>query len=403
MPNEEFQAGRTYENVYIIVADSSGYSSIVRSNPRDRAAHAFDLLRERVTSRVQKLAAELGCARTKLWSWRGDGGLIVVHDDDESTTRDVALRAALDILLVDLPSVREELSSTELNGELRLRIAVHKGTIPYSHDSDNGSVHSPDINFVAHLEEATPPDCLTISEDVYQAAGPHARTFAPVGTYERRDIYLRAVDPDPRSARRAWIMHNGLAGQAQVMASIERPSQQEKARLVAVANTEVIDLGTALRTATTYLNTTERPATYRDAVLEFLARGGTYRCVLLDPVCDTTRILSQYRREDLAEKIRASVKAFSAFKDKYNTRADRFEVYYSKSFPGFSAIIIDLPSENPQILYAPYLMNMREPAMQVDNGDTPHYLATPVCRPVLEKLTTILQPIVAPDQLERLM
>jgi hypothetical protein len=34
-----FLPGHTYDNVYLIVVDASGYSSIVRRNPLDRAAH----------------------------------------------------------------------------------------------------------------------------------------------------------------------------------------------------------------------------------------------------------------------------------------------------------------------------------------------------------------------------
>jgi class 3 adenylate cyclase len=404
LPSEEFRPGVTYENVYFIVADSSGYSSIVRQNPRDRAAHAFDLLRRQVIARVDRLADELGCARAKLWSWRGDGGLQVIHDADESTARDVALRAALDILQIDLVAVREQLRSTELNGRLRLRIAVHKGTIRYSDTGDSGEVHSPDINFVAHLEEATPPDCLTVSEDVYQAAGPFAESFTKVGTYERKDIYLRGLDRDPRAARHAWLAHNGLSDGAPVLAHLQRPSQQEKARMIEVATNDVIDLGTALRTSATYLNTTERPATYRDAVLDFLARGGTYRCVMLDPSCKTTSMLSEYRQENLAEKIRGSIKQFSDFKARYKTTmGGRLEVYYTTTFPGFSALAVDIADESPLILYSPYLMSMQDLALHVDHGDTPHYLATQTCKPVLTKIAGIVQAIVGDPNLEQIL
>jgi class 3 adenylate cyclase len=404
LPNNEFTPGDTYENVYFIVADATGYSSIVLSNPRDRAAHAFDLLRERVVTRVQKLSAELDCARIGLWSWRGDGGLIAIHDDDESTTRDVALRAALDILLVDLREVREQLSSTELNGELRLRIAVHKGTIPYSPNGDNGSIHSPEVNFVAHLEEVTPPDCVTISEDVHRAAGPHAGIFTHVGNYERREVYMRAVDTDPSASRRAWLTHNGLSGKSHVTAHVQRPSQHEKARLLDVAREDIVDLGTALRTAASYLNTTERPATYRDATLEFLARGGTYRCVMLDPACETTATLTRYRGgENLADKIRNSVKAFSEFKERHGAAAENLHVYYTKVFPGFSAIAVDIDSDSPLVLYSPYLMSMTPLGIHPEHSDTPHYLATPGCPAILNKVVSIINPIATAEQLERIL
>jgi class 3 adenylate cyclase len=401
LSKEDFTPGHTYENVYLIVADSSGYSNIVRSNPRDQAAHAFDLLRQRVAARVHDLSAELNCARTEFWSWRGDGGLIVIHDDDESTARNVALQAALGVLLTDLGYVRGELKSTELNGDLRLRIAVHKGTITYSSTGDSGAVHSPDINFVAHLEEVTPPDCMTISEEVYNAAGPHAETFTKVGNYERRDVYMRAMDSDPRTARHAWLVHNGLSCEPRVMAHRQRPSQQEKARLLEVATEDVIDLGTGLRTSANYLITTERPAIYRDAVLDFLDRGGTYRCVLMDPKCPATAVLSQYRGENLPDKIRGSIQKFSEFKNQHGDRAQRLEVYYGHMFPGFSAIAADIHTASPVVLYSPYLMSMAPLDMRIENGDSPHYLVTPSSHDMLDKIVTHIDQATATGQLER--
>jgi class 3 adenylate cyclase len=403
LPNKEFTPGDTYENVYLIVTDSAGYSSIVRSNPRDQAARAFDLLRQRVIARVEELSDELGCARFEVWDWRGDGGLIVIHDDDESTARDVALRAALDILLVDLAAVRDQLKPTELNGELRLRIAVHKGTIRHSLNGDNGAVHSPDVNFVAHLEAVTPPDCVTISGDVYDAAGPHAGAFTKVGTYERHDVYMRAVGDDPRTTRRAWLTHNGLSGEPRVMAHLQRPSQQEKARLLQVATEDVVDLGTALHTSATYLNTTERPATYRDSLLDFLARGGTYRCVLLDPKCEATTTLSRYRQENLAEKIRGSIQSLSEFKSRHGVSAERLEVYYAQSFPGFSAMAVDINSDSPLILYSHYLMSMTPLGIHIEHGDTPHYLVTPSSRDILNGIVSIIGSVTVAEQLERML
>ena len=204
-----FLPGHTYDNVYLIVVDASGYSSIVRHNPLDRAAHAFDELRERAVARVVKVAGKLRCARAELWSWRGDGGILAVHDENESVARDVALTAARDVLRVDLRQLRDALRRTELRGELRLRVAVHKGTIRYTADGRTGAIHSPVINLAAHLEELTPPDCLAISEAVHQVAGPHAPAFEHVGDHEGSNVYLMTPSGSAQDARRAWLAKTG--------------------------------------------------------------------------------------------------------------------------------------------------------------------------------------------------
>lgn len=389
MPTSEdaFRPGHTYDNVYLIVIDASGYSSIVRHNPLDRAAHAFDQLRTRAIARVRKASDKHRCARAELWTWRGDGGILAVHDENESVARDVALSAARDILRVDLHQVRDGLRRTELRGELHLRVAVHKGTIRYTADGRTGTIHSPVINLAAHLEELTPPDCLAISEAVHQVAGPHAESFEPVGEHEGSQVYLMTPSGSPRDARRAWLASVGLAGSHPVFAQYQRPSQIEKSRLVKAARNEVIELGTALRTRSQSLTTTERPATYRDAVFDFLARGGTYRCILLNPTCETTITLSRYRGEDLPGKIRASIAAFRQFKKIHGVISHGLEVHTSDTFLGFAAIAVDLAEPDAMILYSPYLMSAN---VHIEHGDSPHYLATTTSGALLDSLRSLL-------------
>lgn len=396
-----FLPGRTYDNVYLIVLDASGYSSIVRRNPLDRAAHAFDELRERAVTRVGKVAGKARCARAELWSWRGDGGILAVHDENESVARDVALTAARDVLRIDLPRVRDSLRRTELKGELRLRVAVHKGTIRYGVNGGPGAIHSPVINLAAHLEELTPPDCMAISEAVYEVAGRHADAFVHVGRHENSNVYLMTPSDSAQDARRAWLAKAGLAGSTPVSAQPQRPSQEQKARLVAAARSDVLDLGTALRTCSRALTTTDRPARYRDAVLDFLARGGTYRAVLLDPSCAATATLSQYRNEDLQTKIRTSIVAFGAFKERHGLVTDRLHVYQSRAFSGFAAIAVDLDSPDPLVLYSPYLMSVLN--IHIEHGDSPHYLATTASGSLLRYLSKLVSITIASGPLERVL
>ncbi|HET9141968.1 hypothetical protein, partial [Actinophytocola sp.] len=382
--------------------DASGYSTIVRHNPRDLTARAFDLLRERILSRIATASAEFRCASTRLWSWRGDGGIVAVQDHHESVARDVALTAARDILLLDLEQIRSELRRVHLRGELHLRLAVHKGTIRIPANGKTGTIHSPDVNFAIHLEKVVPPDCVAISEEVHLSAGPHGG-YTLVGTYETHNIYLMPATGTPTDARAAWLATVGLSDCHPVFAHPQRPSQQEKARLVSVARTDIVDLGTALHTGARYLGTTERPAHYRDAVLQFLASGGTYRCIVLDPSCESARIVADYCQEDLPAKIRATITALARFKQRHGLIADRLHVYQARVFPGFSAIAIDLNSTAPLILYSPYLMAMKPFDLHLDHADSPHYLATPASGSLHTTLHALLRAVTALDDLDRIL
>jgi class 3 adenylate cyclase len=395
--------GHTYENVYLIVVDAAGYSTVVRHNPRDHAARAFDLLRDRVIGRLTRVAAAFRCARSELWTWRGDGGILAIHDDNESTTRDVALTTARAILTQDLPELRTEVRQLALTGSLHLRIAVHKGTITYPRSAHTGDIHSPDLNFAAHLESTTPPDTIAISAPVHAAAGPHAPAFTPVGTFEDHPIYLLTPTGSPQEARRAWLSATGLTGSTLIHAHPQRPSQAEKARLVSCAQSDIVDLGTALRTSARYLTTTERPAHYRNAVLDFLARGGTYRYILLDPSCAATASLSEYRQENLADKIHSSIVEFGRFKRRQGELTEQLHVYQSRAFPGFATIAVDIDSPTPLILYSPYLMSMKPLDVHIERGDSPHYLTTTLSGPLFDDLTTLIRCVTSTDVMERVL
>ncbi|TDD73288.1 hypothetical protein E1293_31815 [Actinomadura darangshiensis] len=398
-----FEPGCTYDNVYFLFTDASGYSTIVGTNPRDLAAHLFDRLRDAIVARVEKLAAEHRCERAELWSWRGDGGCLVVHDEEESAALQVALRAGMAILTADLPELREELLRSGARGELHLRLAVHKGPIHYTPDGDTGAIHSPDINFAAHLEEVTPRDCLTISEDVHRVAGRLADQFEPGGTYEGKTVHLMSPDGEYGHGRRAWLRTAGLAGGLRLHAYAQRPSQPEKARLVDIAVDEVLDFGTALNTCAGYLVTTERPAHYRDAVLALLSRGGVYRCVLLDPDCEATALYSRLRHEDLAAKIRRSLDRFRAFKNRHGSAANGLQVHQTDEFPGIAALCADLRSRDPVVLYSPYMFTARPDGVRVERADMPHYLVTSEAGPLFTQLVQVIGDASAPKRTTRVL
>ncbi|MFD0447674.1 hypothetical protein ACFQ10_43545 [Streptomyces indonesiensis] len=400
--NEPFQPDHTYDQVYLLFVDTSGYSTIVRSNPRDRAAHAFDLLRERMRARIEQFSAQHRCARGDLWSWRGDGGFFAVHDDRESVARDVALEAARTFLTLDLRHLRDEFAQAGVDGELHVRMALHKGAIRHTGEGRTGTIHSPDINLAAHLEKATPPDCLAVSEDVYRTAGPYAELFAHVGSHEGKDVYLMAGDGGPGGAAKAWLAGRGLADGAPVHAYPERPSPQEKARLLDAADEEVLDMGTALRTTSGQLVTTERPARFRDAVLGLLRRGGTYHCYLLDPSSDAAATLSRQYQEDMARKIKDSLERFGRFKERYGAEADGLRVYQTEEFPGFSALTIDMRGPSGLILYSSYLMGTSRYGV-IERGDMPHYLIGPAAGRVYTRIRQLAEARVSEGQAQRVL
>jgi hypothetical protein len=403
MCSASFSAGATYDNVYFLAADAAGYSDVVRLNPRDRAAKAFDLLRERLVARARERAAKHGCARVELWGWRGDGGLLVVHDDNESTALDVALETGQCMLTTELDRLREESQQAGLTGGVHIRMAIHKGVIRYPALGDSGAIHSPDINFTVHLEQATPRDCLAISESVHEVCGRYADMFEPVGSYEGRSVYLMRTGGRPGDGRRAWLRNAGLASNVPVRAFAERPSQQEKARLIDVAVKDVLDLGAALNTCAGYLVTTERPARYRDAVLDFLRRGGTYRCVLLDPSSDAAGIYARLRREDLTGKISRVMASFARFKERYGREADGLQVYRTSEFPGLHALCIDLHAPHALILYSPYLFGICPETALVERADMPHYLATTESGRLFTTLSDVISNASAQETSERVL
>jgi class 3 adenylate cyclase len=389
--DNRFRDSLTYENVYFLFVDAAGYSTIVRSNPRDQAASAFDLVRERFLWRLMKISDAHRCMRTELWSWLGDGGLCAIHDDNESVARDVALETGLSLLSLDLRHLQEEFPQLGLRGDLHVRLSIHKGTIRFLGEDRTGHIHSPDISFGAHLEQATPRDSLAISEDVYQVAGRYTDLFQYVGDYEGKRVHLTSpawtgVDP-----RRAWITARGLAGSGPLHSHHERPSQAEKARLVSLAMREIVNLGTALNLTSNFLLTSDRPALYRDAVLDFLERGGTYRCVLMDPECDVVRSLSDRTQEDLSAKISRSIANFTRFQSLHTMARENFHVYHTRVYPELSALAIDPDLPEALILYSPYLLGSPKRDRPTERGDLPHYLVTEADGELFEKTRTLIE------------
>src|SRR6266545_6014113 len=130
----DFVAGRDYTNVYFMSVDAKGHSSIVARNDADKVDHAFDGFEELVYRAVDEAKAESRCAYTEFWGWAGDGGLCIFYDDSESRSRTTALNAA-EVILSELPHFNKQLIRAAINGELAVRISIHKGSFKYKGDA----------------------------------------------------------------------------------------------------------------------------------------------------------------------------------------------------------------------------------------------------------------------------
>lgn len=179
----------------LLSLDAAGHSRQVRLLSEKKVHEVFRDLEKRVRTEV---ATQEGF----LLGWQGDGGIAVFHveehtDDEARATR--ALRAAENVLTM-LPTLNNQ-HGLEGEKQLRLRIALHAGSFIYF--SDNGSIHSDDVNFVAHLQHALPEDLIGLSDQFQRALGPeHKGGCLEVDSFEGRQIFLYGRDPLVREAAR---------------------------------------------------------------------------------------------------------------------------------------------------------------------------------------------------------
>jgi hypothetical protein len=372
-----FLKDTVYENVYLVFVDASGHSNVVRSNPKDVADQAFDLLFEKIDNRLKRVATKHRCERALIWSWLGDGGLVAIHDNSEQKAVVTALEFVQDILNLDLPALKSEFENESINGELHIRTAVHKGTIKYTDDGQQGFIHSSDINWGAHLEKATPRDSISISKEIYDILHKNKKAlFSPVGTFEEREVYVFTPNASPKQILRSWRSARGFNEMELVQCYLERLSQRDKAELIDLAEKTVIDFGTTLNTCSNYLFSTERPLPYRDAVLRLLERGGSFICYMLTPDSNGSRQLVELRKEDTDEKLCAAMERFQQFKKSNPSVSKNFKVFQYEDNPNFAAMIIDPELDDAVCLYSPYLSVLPQGGTSVGRADMPHYLGS---------------------------
>lgn len=377
MGTNVFSKGQVYENVYLIFMDASGHSNVVRSNPRDVSAQAFDLLYEKISGRLQRVVKKNRCEIAVVWSWLGDGGMIAIHDHSENNALSTTFDFVQDVLKLDLPNLKSEFANENINGELHIRIAVHKGSIKYTDDGQQGFIHSSDINWGAHLEKATPQDSISISKEIYEILpNDKKEDFVSVGKFEEREAYVFTPNVAKSLIALNWRASQGFSEMELVQCYLERISQKDKAELIDFAKDTVIDFGTTLNTCSNYLFSTERPVPYRDAVVRLLERGGKFICYMLSPDSQGSRQLIELRKEDTDEKLRSAMSRFQQFKSNYPTLTHNFKVFQFDNNPNFAAMIIDPESDSSVCLYSPYMSVISQDGSGTGRADMPHYLVS---------------------------
>lgn len=266
-------------------------------------------------------------------------------------------------------------------GELRLRLALHRGTFTYKGYERHGSIHSKDLNFVSHLEEATPSNSLTISRDVYQRCPAELATvFKELPfQFEEMDVLVYSRRPVSEIAYE-WLTRVPITESVSVNLLPMRYSETDKSKIIRYAQNEVIDLGTALSTCSQYLVSTTRPAPYRSTVEGLLDRGVNYVCLALNPDAPVAKAYADARQEpDLVSKIHESVLKMETFASQVADKKGSFELYLYMSLPHFAAILTDRKQKG-LLLYAPYLPNLGE-QLTIQRADSPHFVVSGLILP----------------------
>lgn len=297
--------------------------------------------------------------------------MIAIHDEDEHISVATTIEFAKDILSLGLTTLQSEFKKENINGELHIRIAAHKGTIKYTDDGQQGFIHSSDINWGAHLEKATPKDSFSISKDIYSILQEKEKeSFIFVGLFEEREAFVFSSKADTNQILLQWKATHGFVGMELVQCYLSRISQKDKADLIDSAKETVIDFGTTLNTCSNYLFSTERPVPYKDAVCRLPERGGGFICYMISPGSQGSKQLMELRKERTDEKLNNTIERFSTFKNNSPSKNANFHVYQYDANPNFAAMIIDPDSDDSVCLFSPYLNVIPD----LGRADMPHYL-----------------------------
>ena len=367
-----FSDGISYINVYFMKIDASGHSNIVLKNSDDLVNKLFDLLEQTVYSAVEDNRKIHDCQYAEFWGWQGDGGLCVIYDPCESIALRTSIESATHILDYKMKELRNHLSKLKIKGDLHLRISIHKGNFTYKGHTNRGSIHSKDLNFVSHLETRTPKDSLTISKDVFDCCDTNFTDKFELLDFDFEDRKIFIYNPNlSNKTYFEWLNNISFHNSFKANVFPQRLSESEKANFIRHAKCEVIDLGTASRTCSYYLGSTQRPRYYRDQVLELLDRGVNYTCLLLNPDSEIMDVYSKLRGESLKERTIESLQRFESFAREAKDKKGHFKIYLYSQLPYFACISVD-GKDNGSLIFSPYMPNFEN--LKIERADIMHFL-----------------------------
>jgi class 3 adenylate cyclase len=174
------ELNRSYEFCFLRV-DVVGSTAMSKESPTDEVRETISDLFDHILSCVMTRGGQL-------WHRAGEGALYAFYDVKKSSMADRAVSAAIAIIR-ELDAVNN--TSNRLR-PLRMRIATHLGLAP--HQTDKGAIISDDLNFVTKLEEATTPDSVAISDQVYKEIGPGLRNlFRATRIFQDRRVWTPGI------------------------------------------------------------------------------------------------------------------------------------------------------------------------------------------------------------------
>lgn len=161
--------------------DVVGHSALSRKEPSGQVEKTLDAFEKYVETKVKRRNGQI-------WMWQGDGGLCAFYCDRDLLARS-AVCSAIEILQ-NLDSFNRD--HCLLSKGLSIRLAVHLGTAKFR--EAKGGIHSEAINFVAHLEERSSPNRISISEEVYKELVHALRAeFCVTGKFEEKQVYMNRI------------------------------------------------------------------------------------------------------------------------------------------------------------------------------------------------------------------
>jgi class 3 adenylate cyclase len=172
--------GRTYEFA-LLRMDIVGNSEMVRRYPREQIADAYAVVRDLITTRVEKRGG-------RVWGWEGDGCLAAFYFQDKTIQATLCGMELVHELFV------YNLLGRRLPEPVLVRLAVHAGPCRFEKSvKESGG----DTIRRAELLEArfTPPGCLTVSPGVFTDLGSKlAPMFAPIPGPDASSVYRYALE-----------------------------------------------------------------------------------------------------------------------------------------------------------------------------------------------------------------